>query len=101
MIWQRCASWPTFPSAWAQLDPQFSGTKAESQRIVLRARGEKALQNQDSTTAVGLFEKWAKLDPQNGKAHFALALAYGHLRDFVLALPAIDKAPELEPSRSV
>ena len=67
---------------------------------MLRARGEKALQNQDFAMAAGLFEKWTKLDPQNGKAYYALALAYGHQRDFKLALAAIDKALELEPQNA-
>jgi tetratricopeptide (TPR) repeat protein len=82
----------------AQLAPQFAGTKTEIQRTMLRARGEKALQNQDFAMAAGLFEKWTKLDPQNGQAYYALALAYGHQQDFKLALAAIDKALEIEPS---
>ena len=84
----------------AQLDPQFNGTKTELQRFMLRERGQKALQNQDFVMAAGLFEKWTKLDPQNGKAYYALALAYGHQRDFKLALAAIDKALELEPENA-
>jgi tetratricopeptide (TPR) repeat protein len=84
----------------AQLDPQFNGTKMEVQRFMLRERGQKALQNQDFAMAAGLFEKWTKLDPQNGEAFYALALAYGHQRDFKLALVAIDKALELEPQNA-
>jgi len=84
----------------AQLDPQFNGTKTEIQRFILGERGQKALQNQDFAMAAELFEKWTKLDPQNGKAYYALALAYGHQRDFKLALAAIDKALELEPQNA-
>jgi tetratricopeptide (TPR) repeat protein len=84
----------------AQLDPQYNGTKTEVQGFMLRARGEKALQNQDFAAAAGLFEKWTKIEPQNGKAYYGLALAYGHQRDFKPALAAIDRALELEPANA-
>ena len=84
----------------AQLDPQFNGTKMEVQRFMLREQGQNALLDQDFAKAAGLFEKWTKLDPQNGQAYYALALAYGHQQDFKLALAAIDKALELEPKNT-
>lgn len=38
-----------------------------------------------------------KLDPKSAEGYYGMALADGHAGDFKKALPAIDKAVELDP----
>lgn len=80
-----------------QLDPQFSDSPVQVERFILIARGDKALENQDFPMAAEAFESLVKLAPQDAKGYYGLALAYGHQERFELALPAINKALELDP----
>jgi tetratricopeptide (TPR) repeat protein len=80
-----------------QLDPHYSGSLLEVERFILTARGNKALQNQDFPKAAEAFESLVRLAPQDATAYYGLALAYGHQERFQQALPAINRALELDP----
>ncbi len=80
-----------------QLDRQFSDSPMQIERSILIARGDKALENQDFPKAAEAFENLVKLAPQDAKGYYGLALAYGHQERFEQALPAINKALELDP----
>ena len=83
-----------------ELDPQYSNSLLEIRRFILLTRGEKALQNMDFPKAAEAFESLVKLAPQDAKAFYGLALAYGHQEKFQQALPAINKALELDPQNA-
>ena len=78
-------------------DPQFSDSPVAVERIILVAHGNDALQKQDFPKAAEAFEALVKVDPQNAKGYFGLALAYGHQGNIQQALPAINQAVELDP----
>lgn len=81
----------------AQLDPQFSDSPGGAERLFLLVRGDNALQNEDFPKAVEALASLVKIAPQEAKAYYGLALAYGHQEKFQLAMPAINRAVELDP----
>jgi tetratricopeptide (TPR) repeat protein len=81
----------------AQLDPQFSDSPVAIGKAILLARGNKALEDHDFPKAAEAFEELVKLAPLDAKGYYGLALAYGHQNKYQQALPAIDKAVELDP----
>ena len=83
-----------------QLDPKYSDSLLEIRRFILVTRGDKALQSLDFPKAAEAFESLVKIAPQDAKAYYGLALAYGHQEKFQQALPAINKALELDPQNS-
>jgi tetratricopeptide (TPR) repeat protein len=84
----------------AQLDPQFSDSPGGAERLLLLVRGDDALQNQDFPKAEEALASLVKIAPQDAKAYYGLALAYGHQEKFQLALPAINRAVELDPQNA-
>lgn len=83
-----------------QLDPHYSDSLLEIRRFILVTRGDKALRDLDFSKAADTFESLVKLAPQDAKAYYGLALAYGHQQKFEQALSAINKALELDPQNA-
>ena len=84
----------------ASLDPGFSSTRNEVQKLMFRTSGQNALRERDFKTAAERFNALKDLDPQDAAAYEGLALAYGHQGEFGKALDAIKRALELDPDNA-
>ena len=85
----------------ARLDPgSFGGADLRVQSMLLRNRGEQALQGFDLDAALNAFESLKEIAPDDPLAYEGLALTYGHLGRIDEALAAIGRAMELDPDNS-
>ena len=82
----------------ARLDPEgYGGADLRVQTMLLRSRGEQALQGFNLAAALDAFESLKELAPDDPLAYEGLALTYGHLGRIDEALKAVGRAMELDP----
>ena len=82
----------------ARLDPEsYGGADLRVQTMLLRSRGEQALQGFDLNAAMDAFEALRELAPDDPLAYEGLALTYGHLGRIDEAMEAVERAMELDP----
>lgn len=82
----------------ARLDPEsYGGADLRVQTMLLRSRGEQALQGFDLKAALDAFVSLKELAPDDPVVYEGLALTYGHLGRIDEALAAVARAMELDP----
>ena len=82
----------------ARLDPEsYGGADRRVQSMLLRSRGEQALQGFNLNAALDAFESLTEIAPEDPLAYEGLALTYGHLGRIDEALEAVGRALELDP----